>query len=68
MLPENLFICLIDTDLQNRIAECKDLDRDATDALITILDWKSTSLQTGLENWTTENFGDKNYIPKDETL
>ena len=35
MLPENLFIHLIDTNLQNRIAECKDMDKDATDALIT---------------------------------
>ena len=76
MLPKNIFIHLIDTDLQNRIAECKDMDKDATDALITLLDQKSTSLRTGLEDWTTENFGDKNilffegknYIPKDETL
>ena len=44
MLPENLFILLIDTNLQNRIAECKDMDKDATDALIMLLDQKSTSL------------------------
>ena len=76
MLPENLFVHLIDTDLQNRIAECKDMDKDTTDALITLLDQRSTSLRTGLEDWTTEKFGDKNvlffkgknYIPKDETL
>ena len=76
MLPENLFIHLIDTDLQNRIAECEDMDKDTTDALITLLDQISTLLRTGLEDWTTEKFGDKNvlffkgknYIPKDETL
>ena len=76
MLPENLFIHLIDTNLQNRIAECKDMDKDATDALITLLDQRSTLLRTGLEDWTTEKFRDKNvlffkgknYIPKDETL
>ena len=76
MLPENLFIRLIDADLQNRIANCQDMDKDATEALITLLDQKSTPLQTGLESWTTEKFGDKNilffkgknYIPKDETL
>ena len=76
MLPENLFIHLIDTNLQNRIAECQDMDKDTTEALITLLDQKSTSLRTGLEDWTTEKFGDKNvlffkgknYIPKDETL
>ena len=44
MLPENLFIRLIDTDLQNRIANCQDMDKDATEALITLLDQKSTPL------------------------
>ena len=52
------------------------MDKDATEALITLLDQKSTSLRTGLEDWTTEKFGDKNvlffkgknYIPKDDTL
>ena len=51
------------------------MDKDATDALIMLLDQKSTSLRTGLEDWTMEKFGDKNvlffkgknYIPKDET-
>ena len=62
MLPKNLFIHLIDTDLQNRIAECKDMDKDATEALITLLDQKSTSLRTGLEDWTMEKFGDKNIL------
>ena len=33
MLPDNLFINLIDLDLQNRIANCDALDEDATDAL-----------------------------------
>ena len=60
MLPENLFIHLIDTNLQNRIAECKDMDKDTTEALIMLLDQKSTSLRTGLGDWTTEKFGDKN--------
>ena len=59
MLPENLFIHLIDTNLQNRIAECKDMDKDTTEALIMLLDQKSTSLRTGLEDWTMEKFGDK---------
>ena len=44
MLPENLFIHLIDTGLQNRIAECKDMDKDATNALVMLLDQKSTLL------------------------
>ena len=52
------------------------MDKDTTEALITLLDQKSTSLRTGLEDWTTEKFRDKNvlffkgknYIPKDEIL
>ena len=52
------------------------MDKDTMDALITLLDQKSTSLQTGLDDWTTENFSDKNvlffkgrnYIPKDGVL
>ena len=50
MLPENLFIRLIDAGLQNRIANCQDMDKDATEALITLLDQKSTPLRTGLES------------------
>ena len=62
MLPENLFIHLIDTNLQNKIAECKDMDKDTTEALIMLLDQKSTSLRTGLGDWTTENSETKTLI------
>ena len=33
MLPDDLFINLIDVDLQKRIANCETLDKDTTDAL-----------------------------------
>ena len=45
MLPDNLFINLIDLDLQNRIANCDALDKDATDALTLLLDQKPTTVK-----------------------
>ena len=38
MLPENLFINLIDIDLQQRIANTKDLDADAMEAIAILLE------------------------------
>ena len=43
MLPEKLFINLINTDLQNWIANCKTFDKDATDALATLLEQGPTA-------------------------
>ena len=54
MLPEKLFINLIDTDLQNRIANCKTFDKDATDALTTLLEKGPTTVQNALNDWTME--------------
>ena len=76
MLPDGLFLNLIDTDLQQRIANCKTLDKDATDALSTLLELGPTSVRNALNDWTMEDFEgksvlfykEKNYIPQDETL
>jgi len=76
MLPDKLFINLIDTDLQHRIANCETLDKDATDALSTLLELGPTSVRNALNDWTMEEFKGKNilfykgknYIPQDETL
>ena len=56
MLPEKLFINLIDTDLQNRIANCKTFDKDATDALTTLPEQGPTTVQNTLNDWTMEEF------------
>ena len=56
MLPENLFINLIDTDLQNRIENCKMFDKDATDALTMLLEQGPTTVQNALNDWTMEEF------------
>ena len=76
MLPDNLFINLIDLDLQKHITNCKDMDRDATKALMLLLEQKPATLKNDLEDWTLEKVDDKNvlffkgknYIPQDDEL
>ena len=76
MLPDNLFVNLIDLDLQKRITNCKDMDQDATEALMLLLEQKPATLKNDLEDWTLERMGDKNvlffkgknYIPRDDDL
>ena len=76
MLPKNLFINLIDLDLQKCIASCNDMDHDMTEALALLLEQKPTMLKNDLEDWTVEKvdnknilfFKGKNYIPQDDNL
>ena len=76
MLPDNLFVNLIDLDLQKCITNCKDMDRDATEALTLLLEQKPATVKNDLEDWTLERMGDKNvlffkgknYIPQDDDL
>ena len=76
MLPNEMFINLIDTDLQERIAIAKDLDGNAAEALKLLLEKVPAEMTTGLEDWRLENtngrnilfYKGKNYIPKDTEL
>ena len=76
VLPENLFINLIDVDLQHQIADASELDTDAAEVLRALLGDGLTIFQNNLAEWTTENFDGKkilfyrgkNYIPKDLSL
>ena len=76
MLPDHLFINLIDLDLQNRIATCTDLDKDATDALSLLIEQNPTTTRNELLDWTLEKhngqhvlfYKGKNYIPRDDNL
>ena len=52
MLPDNLFVNLINLDLQKRITNCKDMDWDATKALTLLLEQKPATLKNDLEDWT----------------
>ena len=73
MLPDEMFVNLIDMDLQNQIAIANDIDSDAAEALKLLLEKAPTEMTTGLEDWkleTTEGrnilfYKGKNYIPKD---
>ena len=68
MLPDNMFLNLIDTDLQEKITMMNDLDGNAADTLKLLLEKGPT---TGLDDWTVENsngqnilfYKGKNYIP-----
>jgi hypothetical protein len=76
MLPKEMFLKLIDVDLQQRIAMTDDLDNYAADALKLLLDSGPTNMMAGLNDWTIEQaFGrnilfykEKNYIPKNTEL
>ena len=61
MLPDSLFINLIDTELQERIALCNTMDKDAIDALSTLLGDPNITRHE-LEDWTLEKFNGKNIL------
>ena len=76
MLPENMFINLLDTNLQERILNRKELDIDVKNTMETLLQEGSTSLKNDLEDWKIKEVDGrktifhkgKNYIPKDQEL
>ena len=76
MLPENMFINLLDISLQDRILNGKELDSDVKDAMETLLLEGPTNLQNDLHDWKVEEvdgkqtifYKGKNYIPKDQEL
>jgi len=76
LFPNNLFINLIDMELQEKIANSTDMDIDAADALKALLGQAPTNLQKDLEDWTIDIFDDKNilfyqgknYVPKNYNL
>ena len=54
MLPDNMFLNLIDMDLQQKIAMTDDLDGSAAEALKLLLETAPTSITKGLEDWKIE--------------
>ena len=82
LLPDKLFgstlltIHLIDTDLQQKIANSDNLDIEVIKAIELLLGKGLANLQKDLEDWTTQEFEGKNilfyqgknYIPKDYEL
>ena len=76
LLPNNLFINLIDTELQRKIANSTDMDIDVANALKSLLGQGPTNLQKDLDDWKIDIFDEKNilfyqgknYIPKNYEL
>jgi hypothetical protein len=66
----------LDTELQERILNEKELDLDIKNAIKTLMEEKPTSLKNDLQDWKIEEidgrktifFKGKNYIPKDMEL
>jgi hypothetical protein len=76
VLPDDLFINLLDTELQEQILNRKELDLDVKNAIETLMKEGPTSLKNDLEDWKIKEidgrkmifFKGKNYIPKDLEL
>src|SRR6266702_6055793 len=62
LLPDQLFVNLINTELQHKIANSEMLDVDATDAIKLLLEGGPTSLRHDLADWRTESFNGKNIL------
>ena len=54
MLPDNMFLNLIDMDLQQKITMMDDLDANAAKALNLFLEIALTPMTKGLEDWKIE--------------
>ena len=86
LLPDHLFAnaidsepilhILIDTELQEKIANAKNLDTSAAEALKLLLEDGPNTLQDDLSDWTTEDlngkpmlfYQGKQYVPKNDQL
>ena len=72
MLPEEMFVNLIYTDLQERIAISDDLDGNAAEVLKLLLEKAPTAMTTELDDWELKKinrrnilfYKGKNYTPK----
>ena len=54
MLPEELFVNLIDTELQRKILNAEQRDEEAEDAIRLLLEDAKDEIQKDLEDWTLE--------------
>jgi RNase H-like domain found in reverse transcriptase len=76
VLPEHLFVNLIDTELQKKIANAKNMNYDAADAIKELLKQGPKEAKKDLMDWEVEEFKgenilfykEKNYVPIDAEL
>ena len=63
MLPQEMFIKLIDMDLQDRIADSNNLDNMvAIESLKLLLEKAPTAMTTGLNDWKLETLNGQNIL------
>ena len=62
MLPDNMFLNLIDMDLQQKIAMMDDLDGNAAEALNLLLETAPTSMTKELEDWKIKTTNGQNIL------
>ena len=62
LLPKHMFINLIDTNQQDRIANAENYDFDVKNALEMLLEKGPLTLQQDLEDWKLEKHNDKNVL------
>ena len=62
MLPDELFVNLIDTELQEQILTCEKLDSDAMEALKVLLEDGPMTIRNQLPDWTVERIGEKQVL------
>jgi RNase H-like domain found in reverse transcriptase/Reverse transcriptase (RNA-dependent DNA polymerase)/Integrase zinc binding domain len=76
LLPDDLFLNLLDINLRDRITKNKNYDFNVTKAIELLQEEGPTSIQNDLEDWKIEEVDDqktifykgKQYIPKDQEL
>jgi Integrase zinc binding domain/Chromo (CHRromatin Organisation MOdifier) domain len=76
LLPDNLFLNLLDVNLRDRITKNKKYDFDVTKAIELLQEEGPTSIQNNLEDWKIEEvdnqktifYKGKQYVPKDQEL
>jgi Integrase zinc binding domain len=74
LLPDDLFLNLLDTNLRDRIIKNKEYDFDVTKAIKLLQEEGPTNIQNDLEDWKIEEVDDqktifykgKQYVPKDQ--
>ena len=62
MLLDNIFLNLIDMDLQQKIAMMDDLDGSAAEALKLLLETAPISMTKGLEDWKIKTTNGRNIL------
>ena len=76
MLPNDLFVNLIDTELQQRIMGIDEKDQEAEDAFRLLIEDAEDEIKKDLEDWKLETrdgkhmlfYQGKAYVPKDVEL